>query len=145
MSFLPLFKLQSGSSSQAVPVHSSLPITPHSLQPHQMLFWGQGFVKLSKVQEMLCFCPGSTPQQTACPQWGAAGVEERFCRAERENEAGRKSRELKGVRAGRLGEGCPEGFGITRCWARGGERVCVKSEWGAVSGTWQKKKKKEIV
>lgn len=71
---------------RTVPVHSSLPITP--LQPHQMLYCGQGLVKLSKVQKMWCLCPGSAPLQTAHPHWGAAREEEGFCRADGENEAG---------------------------------------------------------
>lgn len=88
MSFLPLFNFRVVLPPKTVAVHSSLPITPHSLQPHQTLYCGQGLLKLPKEQKMWGSCPGSTPLQTACPHWGAATEKGGFCRADRENEAG---------------------------------------------------------
>lgn len=145
MSFLPLFSFTAFLPPKTVTVHSSLPVTPHSLQPHQMHFYGQGFAKLSKVQKMGSFCPGSTPLQAACPHWGAARKGEGFCRADRENEAGKQRKAVNWKvwqRYSRAcsGKWCPEGFGMTRFWASGVERVCVKSEWKAVSGTLRKRK-----
>lgn len=64
----------------------------------------------------------------------------RVCRAEGEDEAGkqRKAGSWKVWQQHSLGKGCPQGFGMTKFWASGGERVCVKSEWRAVCGTWEK-------